>query len=360
MRPTIRAIALTAGVALAIAACGSGAGSASPAAPSSAPNALTSDAPSPGATLSGKLVIYSGREEELIAGFIDTFRATSGIDVQVKYGSTSELAATILEEGDASPADLFLAQDAGALGAVAAEGRLAPLPTATLDRVEARFRSDAGVWVGVSGRARVAAYDTRVLTPADLPTSIMDFVDPKWRGRLAWAPTNGSFQSFVTALRILRGDEAAKAWLEGIQANQPKVFESNNAILAAIAAGEAEVGFVNHYYVLRQIAEQGESYPVRNFWFDAADPGALINVAGIGILTTAPNPTAAQAFLDAALSTEGQRYFSAGESEYPLVPEVDPPAGLTPLDQLGSPDIDLSDLSDLKGTLRIMQEAGVL
>ncbi len=362
MHPSIRVPGLVLAALLITTGCGAGTTLQAPATDAPASGATSTDggsaAPSP--SLSGTLTIYSGREEELIAGFVDTFRTESGIDVQVKYGSTSELAAMILEEGDASPADLFLAQDAGALGAIAAEGRLIALPQATLDRVEPRFRSDAGVWVGVTGRARVAAYDTRVLTEADLPSSILDFVDPKWRGKLAWAPTNGSFQAFVTALRLLRGDEAAKAWLEGIQANEPKVYESNGAIVAAIAAGEAQVGFVNHYYVLRQIAEQGESFPVRNFWFDAADPGALVNVAGIGILTTAPNPTAAQAFLDAALSTEGQTYFSTGESEYPLVPEVAAPSGLTPLDQLGSPDIDLSDLSDLSGTLQLMQEAGVL
>lgn len=359
MYPSIRPIALAMAALVVASGCAAGAASV---APSADPSTSSSTAPStaPAASLSGTLTIYSGREEELVAGFVDTFGTESGIEVQVKYGSTSELAATILEEGDASPADLFLAQDAGALGAIAAEGRLIALPQATLDRVEPRFRSDAGVWVGVTGRARVAAYDTRVLSETDLPSSILDFVDPKWRGKLAWAPTNGSFQAFVTALRILRGDEAAKAWLEGIQANEPKVYESNGAVVAAIAAGEAQVGFVNHYYVLRQIAEQGESFPVRNFWFDAADPGALVNVAGIGILTTAPNPTAAQAFLDAALSTEGQTYFSTGESEYPLVAEVPAPSGLTPLDQLGSPDIDLSDLSDLSGTLQIMQEAGVL
>lgn len=362
MSPLIRPVALAIAAILVAAGCAAGAASVAPsAAASPAPSAaLSTSSTAPAASLSGTLTIYSGREEELIAGFVDTFRAESGIEVQVKYGSTSELAATILEEGDASPADLFLAQDAGALGAIAAEGRLIALPQATLERVESRFRSDAGVWVGVTGRARVAAYDTRVLTEADLPSSILDFVDPKWQGKIAWAPTNGSFQAFVTALRILRGDEAAKAWLEGIQANEPKVFESNGAVVAAIAAGEAQVGFVNHYYVLRQIAEQGDSFPVRNFWFDGSDPGALVNVAGIGILTTAPNPTAAQAFLDAALSTEGQTYFSTGESEYPLVPEVPAPSGLTPLDQLGSPDIDLSDLSDLSGTLQIMQEAGVL
>lgn len=330
-------------------------------------NGNPSDSPAPASPVSsaetlagGSLIVYSGRSEELVGPLIKQFAEATGLDVKVKYGSTSEIAATILEEGERSPADVFLAQDAGALGAIAKEGRFAPLPATTLDRVEPRFQADDGLWVGVSGRARVAAYDTRVHAEGDLPTSILDFTDASWRGKLGWAPTNGSFQAFVTAFRVLRGHEAATAWLKGILANEPKVYEGNNAIIAAVASGEIEIGFVNHYYALRQIDEQGESFPVRNHFFAGDDPGALVNVSGVGILSTSKNPAAARAFVDFLLSDAAQAYLAEAVYEYPLAAGITLGAGVRPLGQVTSPDIDLSDLDDLEGTLRLLQDAGVL
>ncbi len=345
MRSSIRALTLFLTALLAVAACGSGTATV---APTSAPS------------LSGTLTIYAGRSEELVGPLIERFETATGLDVQVNYAGTTDLAATILEEGDASPADVFFAQDAGALGAVAAEGRLATLPAETLAKVDARFASDDGQWVGVSGRARVVVYDTRTLEEADLPTSIDAFTDPVWKGRIGWAPTNASLQSFVTAYRVLKGDDAARAWLTGIQANEPKVYDGNDAVLAAVAAGEVEVGFVNHYYLMRQLAEQGDTFPVRNHFLAGDDPGSLINVAGAGILSSAKNPTAAQAFIDFLLTPESQGYFATETHEYPLIDGVAADEALPPLAEIESPDIDLSDLADLEGTLRIMQEAGVL
>ncbi len=345
MRPSYRPLALALVGLLAVVGCGGGG---------------TSPSPDASAALSGTLTIYSGRSEELVGPLIDQFEAETGLDVQVKYAGTTDLAATILEEGGASPADVFFAQDAGALGAVAVEGRLAPLSDAILGRVDERFASDDGKWVGVSGRARVVVYDTRTLAEADLPTTIDGFTDPAWKGRIGWAPTNASLQSFVTAYRVLKGDEAARIFLEGIVANEPKVYDGNDAVLAAVAAGEIEVGFANHYYLMRQLAEQGESFPVRNYFLPGGDPGSLVNVAGAGILTTSKNPAAAQAFLAFLLSPKSQTYFATETSEYPLIDGVAADPALPPLSEIQSPDIDLSDLSDLEGTLQLMQQAGVL
>lgn len=344
MRSLSRPLALGLAGSLLVAACGGAASS-----PSVAPNASPS----------GTLTIYAGRSEELVGPLIERFESETGVTVEVNYAGTTDLAATILEEGDASPADVFFAQDAGALGAVAAEGRLAALPAETLDLVDARFRSDDGQWVGVSGRARVVAYDTRVYDDADLPTSIDAFTDPAWKGKIGWAPTNASLQSFVTAYRVLQGDDAAKAWLEGIVANEAKVYEGNGAVLAAIAAGEIEVGFINHYYLLQALAED-PAFPVANHFLAGDDPGSLINVTGAGILTTAPNPVAAQAFVDFLLAEESQQYFSTETHEYPLIDGVPADEALPPLADIASPDIDLSDLSDLEGTLQLLQDAGVL
>lgn len=365
MRHLYRPLVVTFVALLAVGGCGISSTSPSPSqgpsiAPSSAPSTGGPASPEGPAALSGTLTIYSGRSEELVGPLIERFKTETGLDVQVDYAGTTDLAATILEEGDASPADVFFAQDAGALGAVAAESRLAPLPETTIGRVDARFRADAGNWVGVSGRARVVIYDTRTLAQADLPTTIDAFTDPAWKGRIGWAPTNASLQTFITAYRLMKGEDAAKAFVEGIVANEPKVYDGNDAVLAAVAAGEVEVGFVNHYYLMRQLKEQGESFPVRNHFLDGSDPGALVNVAGAGVLTTSKNPTAAHAFVDFLLSVESQEYFATETSEYPLIESVPADPGLPTLSEIQSPDIDLSDLSDLEGTLKLLQDSGAL
>jgi iron(III) transport system substrate-binding protein len=308
----------------------------------------------------GSLVVYSGRNEELVGPIIERFEEESRIDVEVRYGDTAELAATILEEDANSPADVFLSQDAGALGAVADRGLLSTLSGDVLERVEERFRDPEGRWVGVSGRARVVAYNTEALGAEDLPNSILEFTDPEWEGRLGWAPTNGSFQAFVTALRLIEGEEVAREWLEGIQANDPQVYENNIATLQGVASGEIEAGFVNHYYLFQRQEEEGGDVPVNNYYFRNGDPGALVNVAGVGILGTSDNAPAAGEFLDFLLSEEAQQYFANETFEYPLVEGVPINEELVPLSEIETPNIDLSNLDDLEGTLELLRETGVL
>ena len=218
------------------------------------------------------LTVYSGRNENLVGPLLEQFSEDTGIAIQVKYGGTAEIAATILEEGANSPADVFYAQDAGALGALQAEDRLAALPDAILNAVEPRFRSPQGQWVGTSGRARVVVYNTENVKPEDLPPSILDFTDPMWKGRIGWAPTNGSFQAFVTAMRVTLGDDRTRAWLEGIKANEPMVYTSNTPTVQAAVDGEIAVGFVNHYYLFRIRAEQG-NVPAENYFPPQRRPG---------------------------------------------------------------------------------------
>ena len=308
----------------------------------------------------GALVVYSGRSEELVGPLFEQFEEESGVDVQVRYGDTAELAATVLEEGENSPADLFFAQDPGALGALTDEGRFRPLPQETLDRVPEHFRSDDGVWVGTSGRARVVAYNTDELSEGDLPESIFGFTEPEWEGRIGWAPTNGSFQAFVTALRVLEGEDRAGEWLEGVQANNPMVYPDNLTAVEGVASGEVDVAFVNHYYRFQVIEEQGEDIPVRNYYLKDGDPGALVLAAGAGILDSAENPQAAEEFLEYALSEEAQQYFADETHEYPLIKGVEIDEELPPLSEIQSPKVDLSNLDDLGGTLNLLQETGVL
>ena len=308
----------------------------------------------------GALVIYSGRQEDLVGPVIEQFEEETGIDAQVRYGDTAELAATIAEEGENSPADVFFAQDPGALGAIADSGALKDLPQETLDRVPEQYRSPDGQWVGTSGRARVVAYNTEALQEGDLPSSIFDFTEPEWSGRIGWAPTNGSFQAFVTALRLIEGEDRAREWLEGIQANEPVVYPDNTTALDAVAAGEVDVAFVNHYYLYRALAEQGEDFKARNHYLEGGDPGALVIVAGTGILQTADNPEEAQRFIDYLLADQAQQYFADETYEYPLVEGIETPEGLVPLSEIEHPDVDLGDLDDLQGTLELLRETGVL
>lgn len=337
---------------------GCGAPAATPPAPT-APAATVAPTSAPAAD-TGPLVVYSGRSESLVGPLLERFESESGIDVEVRYGSTTEMAATLLEEGSNSPADLFFAQDAGALGAVSAAGLLAPLPEATLALVEPRFHSASGDWIGVSGRARVVVYNTDKLSESDLPASILDFTDPAWKGRMGWAPTNASFQSFVTAMRVQLGEEATATWLRAMLANEVRTFEGNSAIVQAVADGEIDVGFVDHYYIYGIQAESGNTLAAANYFPAEGDIGALINVAGAGILKTAPHAAAAQTLLDYLLSETGQVYFAQETFEYPLIAGVPIDPRLKPLAEVQTPVEDLNTLTDLQGTLELLQSVGAL
>jgi iron(III) transport system substrate-binding protein len=308
----------------------------------------------------GTLTVYSGREEEIVKPLFEQIEKATGTKLEVRYGDSAELAATLAEEGDNSPADVFFAQDAGALGAVAAEGRLAELPDDVLDRVDQRYRDSEGRWVGTSGRARVVAYNTESLTEDELPDTIAGFTDSRWKGKIGLPPTNASFQAFVTALRLSEGEDAARKWLEDIKENEPKFYEKNSQVVEAVAAGEIEIGFVNHYY-LGLLKEEQPDAPAANHFLRAGDPGALVNVAGVGIMEGTDDEDAAREFVDFLLSDEGQRFYpeEAEEAEYPLIEGIEGPEGLPALDELQGPNIALGKLGpELERTLELLNELG--
>ena len=306
------------------------------------------------------LVIYSGRSENLIGPVFEEFTEKTGIAIEARYGGTAELAATILEEGPNSPAAIFFAQDAGALGALAREDRLQQLPAEFFADVDRRLSSPENLWLGISGRARVIAYNTDYVDQDDLPEDIWGFTDPGWEGRIGWAPTNGSFQAFVTALRVIEGDEKAAEWLTGIMENNPSDYPNNTTTVDAVGRGEVQVGFVNHYYLFRFLAEQGEDFPVRNH-YTTGDAGSMINIAGIGVLDTTEKDDQVNQFIEFLLSPDIQRYFLEVNNEYPVVEGIttDNPL-LLPLDEIDAPDLDLSNLEDLEGTLDLLREVGAL
>ncbi len=305
------------------------------------------------------LVIYSGRGQSLIEPILNRFAEDTGIAIQVRYANTTELAATILEEGAASPADVFLAQDAGALGALAYAEMLAQLPSDILERVGPRFQSPTGSWIGVSGRARALVYNTELVSLEELPASIQDLTGEEWRGRVGWAPTNASFQANVTAMRVLLGEETTETWLRSMIANDVLVYPSNTPIVQATIEGEIAVGLVNHYYLFRFLAED-PSINARLHFFPNGDAGSLINVAGAAILNTSSRQGLAQRFILYLLGAGAQRYFAEETFEYPLTAGVEPTVNLPPLAEIAAPDINLSDLADLEDTVRLLTDVGTL
>ncbi len=304
------------------------------------------------------LVVYSGRGESLVGPVIKQFEELTGIEVQVNFGSTGPLAATLLEEGGNTPADIFFAQDPGGLGAVIE--MLDDLPVEVLDRVPEWARSPQGKWVGISGRARVLVYGTDSLTEDELPRSIEELADPKWKGKLGWAPSNSSFQAMITGMRQLWGEERTRNWLEGVMDNEPKIYPKNTPQVAAAAAGEIEIGMVNHYYLYRFLAEEGDGFKARNWFTPEADPGSVVLVAGAGILQESDNKETARRFLEFMLSELGQQYFATQTHEYPLIEGVVPDRGLPPLDSITKPEVDLSTLGDIENTQNLLREVGAL
>lgn len=307
------------------------------------------------------LTVYSGRSRNLVHPILEAFRDQTGIAIRVNYAGTSQIASTILEEGDSSPADVVFLQDPGFLGLLSDEGILDTLPDDILNKVDRRFRAQSGDWIGTSGRARTVVYNTSRIDPdVDIPDSILDFTAPEWRGRVGWAPQNASFQAFVTGMRVLLGEDRTREWLEGIQANDVRAYPNNVTTVQAAARGEIDVGFVNHYYLRRFLEAEGEGFGARNHYLGNRDPGALVLTAGVGILKTADSRDLAEEFIEFLLSKPAQEYFANETQEYPLVPGFNPRDDLVPLEQLDPPDINLSELSDAAGTLDLLRSTGIL
>jgi iron(III) transport system substrate-binding protein len=310
-----------------------------------------------------KITVYSGRNEKLVGPLLQKFTEETGIAVEIRYGSTSQMAAQLLEEGEKSPADVFFAQDAGALGAVSKKGLFARLPQETVDKVPTAYRASNGDWVGVTARARVLVYNPDLVSADQLPRSVFELTEPQWKGKVGIAPTNASFEAFVTAIRVQHGDAKAKEFLAGLKANDPHIRDNNGKILEDVDAGKIAVGLINHYYVGELAKERGttpDGLKAKLYFFPDGDTGALVNVAGAGILKTAAQDPDARAFIDFLLSPQAQQYFAEQTFEYPVVAGVSGPAGVPPLSELSVPEIDLNDLDTLDETNALITESGLV
>lgn len=352
--PTI-ALSLTALLGLGLAACGDDAETAA------------SDGEAPGTTAAGDeggdagggtLTVYSGRDEELIGPLLEDFATETGIDVEVRYGSTAEMALLIETEGDRSPADVFISQSPGAVGFLEDNGLLGQVPEETLDLVATEDHAEDGSWVGLTGRVRTLVYNTDNVTEDELPDSVLDLVDPAFADRIGVAPGNGSFQDFVSGMRVELGDDETTAFLEGLAANDPTTYDGNTAILEAVGRGEVDFGLINHYYKFQELAE-GVDSPTALHFFEPGDLGGLILVSAASIVATNDAGTAAEDLVAFLLSEESQTYFAEETQEYPLIEGVEASDELPPLDETVSLRIDFEDLGGLDETEALIQASGL-
>jgi len=316
----------------------------------------------PGAVeeIGGDLTVYSGRVEELVDPLIECFEELSGVDIEVRYAGSDELALQLAEEGDDTDADVFFSQTSGALGVLEGEGLLAELPAATLDQVADEYRSPTDVWVGASGRVRTFVYNTENVAEDELPATIDDVLTSDWEGRIGVAPSNASFQDFIAAMFLERGEEATAEFLGALVALEPRIEASNVSIVDAVGRGEIDGGLVNHYYGVRALQEDPD-LPIANHFFPSGDLGSFVLVAGAGVLQAgADHQEQALAFVDFLLTPVAQQFFASETGEYPIAGDVEPPADLPELGSVGIPGYDEGRLgAAITDAARLIDESGL-
>lgn len=305
-----------------------------------------------------ELTVYSGRSEEFIAPFFAQWQEETGIKLNIRYADSAELAAQIREEGSNSPADIFLAQDAGSLGAVSLAGLFTPLGDEVGAAIEPEYIAADRSWIGVTGRARVFVYNPALLS--QLPQSISDLGKPIYKSKLGIAPTNASFQAFVAALLNAKGEEFTPQWLESLVKNDVQIFAKNSAIVEAIDSGKISIGLTNHYYTWEVSEGLGREINAKNGFFSRGDLGNMINVSGAGILKSSKKYAAAGSLINFLTSQSVQSKFVSETQEYSLIANQISPAGLPSLNEIGSPAVDLESLNDVQRTQEILIRVGLL
>lgn len=309
---------------------------------------------------SSGLVVYNAQHEELIGAVAAEFTKKTGIKVELRNGSDLEMANQLVEEGDASPADVFLTENSPAMSLVDRKGLFTKLEPAALKPIPNRYRPDDGRWVGFAGRSTVLVYNTAKLSENQLPKSILDLAKPAWKGRISFSPTGADFQAIVSAVLELKGEAATRQWLAALKRNGT-VYDGNNVVLQAVNSGESDAGVIYHYYWYRDEDESGEnSDHSQLYFFGNKDPGAFVSVSGAGVLASSKDKSDAQKFVAYLVSSEGQQVIARSKAlEYPLNPAVPLGRAVKPLNELDPPNVDVSDLNGPK-VVSLMQEAGFL
>ena len=306
-----------------------------------------------------RLVVYSGRTKNLIDPLLEDFADESGISIDVRYGDSADLALLIDEEGDRTPSDVFISQSPGAVGFLDAGGRLAELSDELIAAVPEGDTAGDNGWVGLSGRVRTLVYNPELVDATDLPESVLDLTGAEYAGQVALAPTNGSFQDFVTVLRDQLGDDEAAAWLDGMAAGDPPTFGNNTAIVEAVGRGEVPMGLVNHYYAFRAKAEDPD-LPVENHYFPDGDLGSTLLVTAASIIDEADMADEAEQLVEFLLSPEAQEFFSEETFEYPLADGAVVNDALPPFEEISKTRIDLDELGGgLERTTAMIDESGL-
>ncbi|MCY7394730.1 MAG: iron ABC transporter substrate-binding protein [Nocardioides sp.] len=306
------------------------------------------------------IVVYNAQHEQLLEELAPRFTEETGIEVELRNGKDLELAAQLVQEGDASPADVFLTENSPAMSQVERAGLFAPLPQAAVAPIPEQFRPPSGAWTGFVARSTVLVYNTDLVDPAELPTSLLDLADPAWAGRLSFSPTGADFQAIVAAVLELQGEEATRTWLEGIEANGT-VYDGNNVVLESVNSGQSEVGIIYHYYWDRDRAESGEvSDTSALHFFGNQDPGAFVSVSGAGILASTDRPDEAEQFVEYLTGETGQQALSDSYAlEYPLNPAAELAPPVKAFSELQPPVVNVSDLDGEK-VVEMMTEVGFL
>ncbi len=307
------------------------------------------------------VTIYSGRTENLIEPVLDAFVCETGISVQVRWGSSTDLALTLVEEGDRTPADVFLSRSPGPVGLLDARGLLAEIDQAVLDLVAPENRSNGGSWVGFSGRQRVLVYNVDDVAPDDLPASIFDLTDPRYRGQVAIPATNGSFVDWFTVFRDQFGSDVATQWLNDMVANDAQVYSNNRSIVEAAGRGEIQMGLVNHYYNFQEVIAVGDSHRALNHGFTDGDIGSVLIITAATVTASSDNIEEAEELISYLLSAPVQTYFTQETFEYPLAGGVEPADVLPPLGALKVGSIDFDGLGGgFEETIAIIEASGIL
>lgn len=308
-----------------------------------------------------KITVYSGQHEQTAKLLVDAFTKATGITVNLRSADEASLANQILQEGAASPADVFYSENPPALEAVRENHLLAQVDPTTLAAVPAADSSPQGQWVGVSARAAALAFNTNQTTDAALPASVLDMASPGWVDKFGYAPTETDFQPVVTAIARLKGADTATRWLAEVKAHG-KPYPDNETLVAAVNTGEVATGILDHYYWYRLAREVGPAHTTSALhYFGPGDAGSLVDVSGAAVLASSKHASAAQKFLAFLVNKDGQNIIATSDSfEYPLGSGVVTAQPLRPFNQLRPPALTVEDLGDGKASLAMLQQAGML
>ncbi|MBG6183375.1 iron(III) transport system substrate-binding protein [Arthrobacter sp. CAN_A214] len=355
LRSTARSAALAAAVLLTVTACG--ANTSEPAA-ETAPS--TGPASAEAAEISGEITVYNAQHESMTQAWVDEFTEQTGVEVTLRQGSDTEMSNQILQEGERSPADVFITENSPAMTQVENAGLFSDLTEETQQNVPEEYRPSTNKWAGVAARSTLFVYNPEKVPEAELPESIMDLADPEWSGRWGAAAGGADFQAIVSAMLDVEGEEATAAWLSAMK-DGAKIYPKNGAAMKAVNSGEVDAAVIYHYYYTADQAGTGEnSNNVSPYYFKGEDAGAFVSISGAGVLESSDNQAAANAFLEFITSKEGQETLGSGSDyEYPVSADVTPREGLVPLEELEAPAIDPADLNGEK-VVELMTSAGLL